>query len=102
MPEVVGTFLSTEAGQERANGPAETGKCSLGDLAQECFEWAESHLDGIEVGRVLGQIAKCRPRIFDRFADASAFVNVDAVHDDDIAAPERWSQALHDIGQEHL
>src|ERR1700694_2108560 len=61
MLEVVGTFSSTEAWQERANGSPKTRNRSLGGLAQKCFEWAEGQLDGIEVGRVLGQVTKCRP-----------------------------------------
>lgn len=102
MPEVVGTFLSGDAWQERANGPAETGKRSLGGLAQERLELAERHLDRVEVGRVLGQIAKCRPRILDRLTDACTFVNIDVVYDDNIAAPERRNQALLDVSTEYL
>src|SRR5215204_4282919 len=102
MPEAVGTFSSTDACQERANRSADTGNCPLGRLAEECFDCAERHLDGIEIGRVLRQVAKCRPCPLDRLANAGTFVKIEMVHDDDIAAPERGSQALFDIGQEHL
>jgi hypothetical protein len=102
MPEVVGTFSSAEAWQERSDRRPETGNCSLGGLAQECLELAEVHLDGIKIGRVLGQVAKCRASPLDCLADGRSFVNIDVVHDDDIAAPERGDQTLLDIGQEHL
>ena len=102
MPEAVGTFSSTDACQERANRSADTGNCPLGRLAEECFDCAERHLDGIEIGRVLRQVAKCRPCPLDRLANAGTFVKIEMVHDDDIAAPERGSQTLFDIGQEHL
>ena len=102
MPEVVGTFLRTEARQERANGPAQPRHCSLGSFAQEGLEFAERHLDGIEVGRVLRQVAKRRPRTLDCLTDGCSFVNIDVVHDDDIVAPERGDQTLLDVGPEHL
>src|SRR2546430_2194948 len=62
MPEIVGTFSSTEAWQERANSSSETGNRSFGGSAQKCLEFAEGHLDGIEVGRVLRQVTKCSGR----------------------------------------
>src|ERR1700681_3311543 len=102
MLEVVGTFSSTEAWQERANGSPKTRNRSLGGLAQKCFEWAEGQLDGIEVGRVLGQVTKCRPCTLDRVPYARAFVSADIVHHDDIAALENRNQGLLDIGLEHL
>src|SRR5260370_373136 len=85
MPEVVGTFSSTEAWQERANSSSEAGNRSFSGSAQECLEFAEGHLDGIEVGRVLGQVTKCRARVLDRLTDARTFVNADIVHHDDIS-----------------
>ena len=94
MPEVVPTFSRTEAWQERANSSSETGNRSFGGSAQECFEFAEGHLDGIEVGRVLGQVTKCRARVLDRLTYGRTFVNADIVHHDHIAAFERRNQAL--------
>ena len=85
MPEVIGTFSSTEAWQERANRSPKTRTSSL-DGAQKCFELAEGHLDRIEVGRILGQVAKGRRCILDRLTYARAFVCADIVHHDDIAA----------------
>src|ERR1700752_1549252 len=102
MPEVVGTFTSTEAWQERANGSSEAGDGSFGGFAQKCFEFAEGHLDGVEVGRVLRQVTKCRARVLDRLTYARTFVNADIIHYDDIAVLERRNQALLDISQEGL
>src|SRR3989442_15703863 len=102
MPEIVGTFSSTEAWQERANSSSETGNRSFGGSAQKCLELAERHLDRIEVGRVLGQVTKCRVCVLDRLTYAWTFVNADIVHHDNIAVFERRNQALLDIGQERL
>ena len=102
MPEVVCTFSSAKARQERANGSSETGNRSFGGSAQECFEFAEGHFDGIEIGRVLRQVTKCRVRVLDCLAYAGTFVNADIVHHDDIAARERRNQALLDVSQERL
>ena len=102
MPEVVGTFLSAKLWHERANFSVETRNSPLGSLAQECFEFAVGHLDGIEVGRVLRQVAQCRPRFLNRLPDACDLVDLEVIHHDDVVALERWDQALLDIGQEHL
>jgi hypothetical protein len=72
MPEVVGTFLSAELRHEGANCPVEATNGSLGRLAQVVLEFAVRQFDGIEVGRVLRQIAQCRPRFLDCLPDASA------------------------------
>src|SRR5215208_5899994 len=102
MPEAVGTFLSSDARQETANGSAQTRNCPFGSLAQELLDRAKHHLDGIEFGRVRGQVAKSRPCALDRLTNACSFMNIDVVHHDGIAAPERGGEALFDIGQEHL
>ena len=102
MPEVVGTFVSAEPPQERANGPAETGDRSLGHLAQECLEFAERHLDWVEIAGVLGQVAKRGADLLDRFTHACTLVEIDVVHDDDVAASECRSEALFDVGEERL
>src|SRR5262249_27437662 len=54
---------------------------------------------GIEVGRVLGQIAKRSAARFDRFAYASRFVRRKIVDHDDILALEGRGQTLFDVGQ---
>jgi len=102
MPEVVGTFFSADLREERANGRAEPRDRSLGHLAQECLEFAEGHLDGVKVARVLGQVAKRRADLLDRRTHTCSLVEIDIVHDDDVAAPERRDEALLDIGEEHL
>src|SRR5258706_16468400 len=94
MPEVVGTFSRTEAWQERANSSSETRNRSFGGSAQKCLEFAEGHLDEIEVGRVLGQVTKCCARVLDRLTYARTFVNADIVHHDDIAAFERGKPGI--------
>ena len=102
MPEIIGAFSSTEAWQERTNRSPKTRNGSLGGRAQKCFELAEGHLDGIEVRRILWQVAKGRPCLRNRLTYAGTFVSADIVHHDDIAPFEGRNQALLDIGQEHL
>src|SRR5215471_18604436 len=100
MSEVIATFLATDGWHERTYPTAKTTDSSLCDLSQKCFEFAERHLDRVEVGRVLGQIAKRRAVRFNRLANASSFVRRKVVDHDDILALEGRGQALFDISQE--
>ena len=102
MPEVVGAFSGKERGYERSDRSVKTGQCSLSRLAELCLEFAERHLDGIEIGRVFGEIAQCRPRLLDRFLDPRNLMGVQIVHHDDVAAPEYRGQALLDVGSEDI
>src|SRR6266849_649173 len=102
MPEVIGAFLSTELWHERANCSVETRNSSRGNLAQECLEFAVRQLDGIEVGRILRQVANRRPSLLNRLPDAGDFVGSEVIHHDNVVAPECWNQALLNVGQEYL
>src|SRR5437879_887368 len=70
MGEVVGAFASTDLRYERTNCAVETRNGARGNLAQQRFEFAVGQLDRVEVGRILRQIAKRRPRFLDRLANA--------------------------------
>src|SRR5713226_6274272 len=102
MPEVVGTFLSTELGHERANCSVESRNSSCGDLAQQRFEFAERQLDRVEVRRVLRQVADCRTRLLNCLSDTGDLVSSVVINHDDIVASERWNQTLLDIGPKYL
>src|SRR2546428_8075554 len=102
MPEVIGAFLSTKLWHERANCSVEATNSPRGNLAQQCFEFAVRQLDGIEVGRVLWQVANCRPRFLNRLLDAGDLVSSVVVHHDNVVALKRCDQALLHIGQEYL
>jgi hypothetical protein len=102
MPEIVRAFLSTEQWHERSNCSVEAPNGSLGGFAQQGFKFAVRHLDGVEVGRVLRQVANRRSRFLDRLSDAGDLVGSEVVHHDDVVAPKRRNQALLDVGQEHL
>ena len=102
MPEVVGAFLSPELWHERANCAVETPNSPRRDLAQQGFEFAVRQLDRIEVWRVLRQVTDCRMRLLNCFPYAGDPVGAEAVHHDDVVAPERRNQALLDISQEYL
>src|SRR6266699_3184871 len=102
MPEIVGTFVRTELRDERANCSIEARNSSRRHLAHECLEFAVRHLDWVEVGGVLRQVANCRPRFLNRLPNADNHVDSAVIHHDDVVAPERGDQALLDIGEEHL
>src|SRR5712691_9542485 len=102
MPKIVACFTCGEAWRECADTAAETWDRPFGDLAQKCLQFAEGHLDRVQVRRVFGQIAKCRAARFNRLPDASSLVCRKIVDHDDILALEGRSQTLFDIGQELL
>jgi hypothetical protein len=102
MPEEVGTFLSAKLRHERANCSVETRDDSLGSLAQPRFEFAVRQLDGIEVGRVLWQVASCRVCLPNRLLYARDFMGSEVIHHNDVVATQRWNQALFDVGAEYL
>jgi hypothetical protein len=66
------------------------------------YDFAERHLDRIEVGRVFGQIAKRRAARFDRLANSDSLVGREIVDHDDILGSERRGKTPFDIGQEPL
>src|SRR3982074_2653231 len=87
MPEVVGAFSSTEPWHERTDRSVETGNSALGDLAEQRLEFAVGHLDGIEIGRVLRQVAERGPRLLNRFSDSRNLVGLQIIHHDNVVAP---------------
>ena len=86
MPEIVGTFARVETGDEGSDGSLESGHSSGGDRAQVGLEFAEGHLDGVKVGRILRQIAKGASCGFDRFANSGDFVGAQIIHHHDIVS----------------
>lgn len=100
MSEVVATLRTTEGWHERADPAAQTTNSSLRDLAQECFESTERHLDRVKVRRVLRQILQGCTSSFDRLLHADNFVGRKVVYHHDVATLERRCQALVDIGHE--
>jgi len=102
MPKIVGAFLSAEGRDERANSPVKAGDGALSNFAQVGFEFAEGILDGIEVWRILRQIAKRRSCGCDRLSYARHFVSCKVVHHDYIVSLESWDEALFDIGKKHF
>src|SRR5229473_666177 len=102
MPEVVRSFPRAEASRERSDAAAEIADGSFCDLAQKRLEFAEGHLDWVQIRRVFRQITKRRAASLDRFAYAKNLVRGEIVHDDNVFTLERRSQALPDIGQEHF
>src|ERR1700738_1288677 len=102
MPEVVGALPRAELWHERANCSIKARNSSRGNFPQQSFEFAVRQLDRVEIGRVLRQIAKYRPRFLDRLSNPGDQVDSAVVHDADIVAPECGNQAMLDIGEEHL
>src|SRR5688572_20694458 len=71
-----------------------------GGLSEDRLELGKELLNRVEVWAVWREVEKeCTARL-DCLADAGDLVNADVVHDDDVAALERWNENLFDIGQE--
>src|SRR3954449_3574254 len=102
MHEIVGTFLWAELRDERANCSIEARNSSCCNLAEECLEFAVSHLDRVEVGRVFRQVTKGRVRFLDRCPNARPEMDAAIVHHNNVVTFERGNQALHDISEKHL
>ena len=102
MAEEVQAFFRADGPQDGADSSPKTWNCSLCGFAQERFEFAEDLFDRVEVRRICRQKKCCRIRSLDRFHHAGHFVSRKVIHDDDVAAPERWSQTLFDIGEKYL
>jgi len=100
MAKIVGTFLSAELRDERANCSSEARHSSGGDLAEESLEFAVRQLNRVQIRRVLWQEANCRPRFFNRLPNTRTQVDSAVIHDHDVIAPERGHQALFDICKE--
>src|ERR1700726_556154 len=102
MPEVACTFSSPNLWPELANCSTESLNRSLGSFAQITLEFTVQHLDGIEIRRILREVTNTRPRFLNRLLDARDLVGLEVVHHNDVIAPQRWNQALLNIGAEHL
>jgi len=99
VPEVVCTFARPEGWDKFSDASMQGSNGSGGELSQLRFEFAERHLDRIEVRGVFGQIPKCRPLGLYGFANTADLVNRKIVHDDDVIPPECGDQTLFDIGE---
>lgn len=71
-------------------------------LSHPVFDLGEGLLDGVEVGRILGQEEQPGAGRFDGVADGLGFVAAEIVHDDDVAGSEGRHQLLVDVGAEAL
>ena len=69
--EEISAFLWRESLHDAANSAQQAANGAFSRLAQMRLQFAEGHLDGIEVGRVGRQINQCGTRRFDRLSDAA-------------------------------
>ena len=102
MSQVIGAFLSTEAGQERSNCSVNLCNGSRFGAPEEFLEFAVSHLDRVEIRRIFRQISQRRPSVFDDPANTRAHVYPAIVNHDDVTALECWTQTLLQIGKKHF
>src|ERR1700758_2427275 len=98
--EEISAFLWRESLHDAANSAQQTANGALSCLAQMRLQFAEGHLDGIEVRRVGRQINQCCPRRFDRLSDAGHLVDRQIVHHDNVAALEGRNKILFHISKE--
>src|ERR1700758_3523494 len=98
--EEISAFLWRESLDDAANSAQQTANGALSCLAQMRLQFAEGHLDGIEVRRVRRQINQCRTHRFDRLSDAGHLVDRQIVHHDNVAALEGRNKILFHISKE--
>src|SRR5208283_5875495 len=100
MSEVISAFLRTEFGGEGTDPARETRNGSLGCFSQMRFEFAERHLDRIEVRRIFGEVTQFRTGRFNHLAHTGNLVHREAVHHHDVAALEGGNETMFKIGHE--
>ena len=77
MAQEIPAFLGAEGLNDATYPAQQTWNCVLGCLSQMRLQFAEGHLDGVEVGRIGRQINEGRPHSFDRLLDAGDRIIVD-------------------------
>jgi hypothetical protein len=100
MVEEIQTFFFAECPQEFADSPPEARNCPLCGFAQECLKFAKDLFNWIEIGGTGRQ--NRRIFSFDRLRHADHFVSWNIIHNDNVAALERWGKTLFDISDEDL
>src|SRR3954454_17639324 len=68
--EVVGAFGGREDVDEAADGGPKALDGAFGGLAQECFQFGEGVLDGVEIGRVRREVEQACTRRLDQGSHA--------------------------------
>ncbi len=100
MPDIGGAFVWFEVIEQGADAPPSCFDCSLIGLSDECLEFGEHHLNGIEVWTVRGQEQEPGTDLSDRFACLLALMTSQIVEDDDVALCQGWDKSLLDPGCE--
>jgi len=101
MAKEVSAFLWSEGLNDATDLPHQAWDSVLGGLAQMGLQFAERHLNWVEVGRIGRKITRCCSRRFDRLGDAGDFVYRQVVHCDNITALECRNEELLDPGEKH-
>jgi hypothetical protein len=70
-----------------------------GNLAQESLEFAEGHLDRVQIGGILRQIAKGCSRGLNRLTNAGDFVGSKIIDHHDVVSLQCWHEAMFDISR---
>jgi hypothetical protein len=100
MACVVGAFLGREEGERCREQVADLVKGTGPRGAEECFQFGERELDGIEVGAVGREEPQVGARLRDRHRHLGLLVDGEIVEHDDIAGLQRRDQDLFDVGEE--
>ena len=92
-------FLGREGVNDAADGVPQGLDGACCGLSQECLEFREGLLDGIEVGRIGWKIVQRGTGRFNQFSDAIDLVTWEIVHHDDVAVRQCWRQYLSHVHQ---
>jgi hypothetical protein len=101
MAQEIPAFSRTEGLDDAAYSTQQAGNCVFGCLPQKRLQFAEGHFDGVQIGGIGRQITEFRTGRFNHLPDASDFMYREIIHDDHVAALERWSKALLQISKKH-
>lgn len=97
MPEVRGAFSGAEVPERGREEPTDRLKGARTSGAKEGLQFREGLFDRIEVRAVGWQKLEPGPDLFDGRPDFRLLVDVEIVHDDDVAGPQRRHQDLFDV-----
>jgi len=99
VSEEVGAFCGRYGWQDVSDCVTDGIRGSSGGFSEPMFELGEEHLDGVEVGRILGKEEELCPDSADCAAHGLSLVGSKIVDDDDVARLERGNENLLDIGK---
>jgi len=102
MAEEVQAFFRADGPQDRADSSPKTWNCSLSALRRSALSLLKTCSIGLRSGEYAGRKNAVASAASIASITPATFVSRKVIHDDNVAATERWSQTLFDIGEKYL